>query len=380
MNADFQTDSKKTVIVLGAGVIGLTTALRLQETERYQVEIVADIFPTDPKNINYTSQWAGAHFVSVSPAGTEQADIDHKTFLEFWRLSAPGGDAEHCFLRIPQTEYYFSEKPPSDALERMPSYQEVSKNDLKFHRAKCGYMFETVTIDVPQYLNYLFSRFLSKGGRVTRAHIQHIDQVLETGSVAFQEAGGVRRNEPASPPDAVIVCVGLGAKSLGGVEDHDVFPVRGQTVILRAPWVRFGATYEGESEWTYIIPRRSGNVVIGGTQGVNDWYPKARPETTADLLKRGLELCPELVPPEVRASKESVDVEDLHPIIIEEACGLRPMRKGGPRIALAPQVTSPQGKKITVVYNYGHGARGYIASIGSADVAIRLMESELIRP
>jgi D-amino-acid oxidase len=82
-------------------------------------------------------------------------------------------------------------------------------------------------------------------------------------------------------------------------------------------------------------------------------YPKTRPETTADLLKRGLELCPELVPPEVRASKESVDVEDLHPIIIEEACGLRPMRKGGPRITLAPPVTSPKGKKITVVYNYG---------------------------
>lgn len=95
--------------------------------------------------------------------------------------------------------------------------------------------------------------------------------MLETGSVAFQEAGDVRRNESISPPDAVIVCVGLGAKSLGGVEDHDVYPVRGQTVILRAPWVRFGATFEGESEWTYIIPRRSGNVVIGGTQGVNDW-------------------------------------------------------------------------------------------------------------
>ena len=40
------------------GVIGLTTALKLQETGRYQVEIVAEILPTDPKNIKYTSQWA----------------------------------------------------------------------------------------------------------------------------------------------------------------------------------------------------------------------------------------------------------------------------------------------------------------------------------
>ncbi|KAF9486249.1 nucleotide-binding domain-containing protein [Pholiota conissans] len=374
MDADTAT-SKKKVIVLGAGVIGLTTALKLQETGRYQVEIVAEILPTDPKNIKYTSQWAGAHFVSISPSGTPQADIDHATFLEFWRLSAPGGDAEECFLRLHQTEYYISENPYSDALRRMPSYQEITQPDL-FHRAKCGYSFETVTIDVPQYLNYLFSRFLSKGGRVTRAHVQHISQVLEAGAVPFQDTSSTRRNEALEAPDAVVVCVGLGAKALGGVEDADVYPVRGQTVILRAPWVRFGRTFEGENEWTYIIPRKSGDVIVGGTQGPNDWYPKPRREITEDILRRGLELCPELVPPAVRASKESPTIEDLEPIIIEEACGLRPMRKGGLRIEVAPSVTAASGKKVTVIYNYGHGARGYIASVGSADVAIGLLEGE----
>jgi hypothetical protein len=41
----------------GLGVIGLTTALKLQE-EGYQVTIIAEIFPTDPKSPKYTSQWA----------------------------------------------------------------------------------------------------------------------------------------------------------------------------------------------------------------------------------------------------------------------------------------------------------------------------------
>lgn len=106
---------------------------------------------------------------------------------------------------------------------------------------------------------------------MTRAHVQHISQVLEDGASAFQDFGARRRNESASAPDAVIVCVGLGAKSLGGVEDHDVYPVRGQTVILRAPWIRFGVTFEDKDAWTYIIPRKSGDVVVGGTLGVNDW-------------------------------------------------------------------------------------------------------------
>ena len=65
---------QKQVIVLGAGtypftwtrpqrkltnsgVIGLTTALRILE-KNYQVEIIAEVIPTDPKTIKYTSHWA----------------------------------------------------------------------------------------------------------------------------------------------------------------------------------------------------------------------------------------------------------------------------------------------------------------------------------
>jgi len=40
------------------GVIGLSTAIRLQEKENYVVSIVAETFPTDPKCIKYCSHWA----------------------------------------------------------------------------------------------------------------------------------------------------------------------------------------------------------------------------------------------------------------------------------------------------------------------------------
>jgi len=67
-------DPSKNAVVIGAGnvqthqsrirsdhrlgVIGLTTALRIQEKCGYTVSIVAEIFPTDPKSIKYTSHWA----------------------------------------------------------------------------------------------------------------------------------------------------------------------------------------------------------------------------------------------------------------------------------------------------------------------------------
>jgi hypothetical protein len=39
------------------GVVGLSTALTLQD-KGYDVTIVADQFPEDPRNIRYTSHWA----------------------------------------------------------------------------------------------------------------------------------------------------------------------------------------------------------------------------------------------------------------------------------------------------------------------------------
>ena len=48
------------------GVVGLSTAIRIQETGRYKVTVVAEVLPTDAKTIKYTSQWAGAHHVSFA--------------------------------------------------------------------------------------------------------------------------------------------------------------------------------------------------------------------------------------------------------------------------------------------------------------------------
>lgn len=45
-------------LVVPLGVIGLTTALKVQESGDYKVTIVAEFLPTDPKTVKYTSQWA----------------------------------------------------------------------------------------------------------------------------------------------------------------------------------------------------------------------------------------------------------------------------------------------------------------------------------
>lgn len=114
-------------------------------------------------------------------------------------------------------------------------------------KAKTGATFQTITIDVPNYLLYLLEVFQKKGGRVIRASVQHIQQLID---------GGFGTGKP----DAVVICAGIGARTLGGLEDKDVYPIRGQTVLMRTPWVKFGKTLSSNDVWTYIIPRRSGDV------------------------------------------------------------------------------------------------------------------------
>jgi D-aspartate oxidase len=135
-----------------------------------------------------------------------------------------------------------------------------------------GVEFQTLTIDVPIYLHYMKARFLTGGGTIIRATIQHISQILEGGPYVFHH-DYLRRNRLARkvPVDGLVICAGLGARTLGGIEDPEVYPIRGQTVILRAPWIKSGRTLTGK-HWVYIIPRRSGDVVVGGTKGVDDWW------------------------------------------------------------------------------------------------------------
>ena len=125
--------------------------------------------------------------------------------------------------------------------------------------AKSGCTFSTLTFDAPKYVNYLLARFLSRGGRIVRGKVGHVKQIIEGGPDLF-----ARGQASATPVDAIVVCAGLGARNLGGVEDKDVYPVRGQVLLLNAPWVRFGrtASHNEDGLWTYIIPRRNGEVGI----------------------------------------------------------------------------------------------------------------------
>ncbi|KAJ4479878.1 D-aspartate oxidase [Lentinula lateritia] len=376
---------KKEIIVLGAGVIGLTTAIKILEDKgaEYNVTIIAETFPTDPRTIKYTSFWAGAQYVATRTEDLNLRRMERESFDVVWAMSEPGsGVAEGCLLRCTDYAHLPEEERHPDGEDHpcafMPDFRQLRADELASGAVQ-GFACTAVTFDIPRYLPYLLARFTSGGGSIIRGSVTHIQQVLEGGTKLFASANSVRK---PSPPDAVILCVGLGARFLGGIEDKDVIPVRGQTVLLRAPWVRTMPVLKDLKDGAmppYVIPRKGGDVIVGGTYHPNDWYPHPRPEITERILARGLKLCPDLAPPEVRAEREPT-VDDLRPLILDVGVGFRPYRNGGVRVGVEWMDSSPlkdKGKKVPVVFNYGHGGNGYQAAWGSAIIALEYLEGAL---
>lgn len=83
-----------------------------------------------------------------------------------------------------------------------------------------------------------------------------------------------------------------------GCLDEDVFPIRGQTVLVRAPWLKTGMSVsgfeKGPTSFSYIIPRTDGNAILGGTMEQGNWDTSINPETAEFILKNAYEICPEL--------------------------------------------------------------------------------------
>lgn len=114
-----------------------------------------------------------------------------------------------------------------------------------------------------RYMLFLLKRIADLGGKVQRvSRLRALQDALQY----------------AKDPVAVVNCTGLGARDLQDVRDTSVIPVRGQVLALHAPWVRTGWTRQvgslsgGEGgQRTYIIPRASGEVIVGGTREAEDW-------------------------------------------------------------------------------------------------------------
>lgn len=189
-------------------------------------------------------------------------------------------------------------------------------------------------INAPVYLAYLVSQCLKNGVVIKRGVLKHIAE-----AASLHSSG--------KKADLVVNCTGIMVCKLGGVEDQNVYPARGQIALVRnvAPAMfTTSGTDDGDDEVMYVMTRAAGGgTILGGCYQKNSWESQPDMNLAQRIMKRAIQWCPELVKP-------GQGVEGLD--VIRHGVGLRPLRVGGPRV----EKDVIDGLK--VVHNYGAGGFG----------------------
>lgn len=156
-----------------------------------------------------------------------------------------------------------------------------------------------------------------------------------------------------------------------------MIPARGQTVLVRNDGLlncSSSGTDYGEEESCYTMTRAAGGgTILGGSYQLNNWNGQPDLDLAARIMKRAVELNPNLINGKGADSKgkngdgKGKGVEELS--VIRHAVGLRPYRAEGVRVER--EVIDG----MDVVHCYGHGGFGYQVSWAcSGDVAKLVQE------
>ncbi|KAG9022613.1 hypothetical protein FS837_006268 [Tulasnella sp. UAMH 9824] len=146
--------------------------------------------------------------------------------------------------------------------------------------------------------------------------------------------GGGENGGAKVKTDVIVDASGLGERSIIGIADPLVHPIRGQTVS-KVDWCLLGLSFyvnHETSETTYMIPRSNGDVFVGGTFQVGNWDVRSRNR------KRDFRTLLDLLLPRTRhPPTPSLQLDHLTPDIstikvLRHNVGLCPGRTGGARV------------------------------------------------
>jgi D-amino-acid oxidase len=312
-------------VVVGAGVIGLTTALRLQQAGARVAVVTAE-----PSAETTSSVAAAVWYPTRTRFEPRVLDWATHTYDEFARQAANGAPGV-----VMRPTRMLLRREASDVpwwAAALPDLRTLRREELRAPFTT-GWAFTVPSVEMSRYLPWLQQSLSAAGGTLIRHRIDALEQA------------GVWA-------PSVVNASGLGARALCG--DTEVLPVRGQVVLVANPGLHTSVRDEDNADgYTYVHPR-STDIVLGGTFEVGEWDTTPSPATAAAILRRCTELLPELAGAPV----------------LGHQVGLRPHRNGGVRLEADAR---PPGRVKRMVHNYGHGGAGVTLAWGCADAATALV-------
>ncbi|KAI0837153.1 FAD dependent oxidoreductase [Hypoxylon sp. FL0890] len=343
------------IVVLGAGVIGLSSALRIQ-AEGHAVTIVARDFPAgfetiDAQNqINFTSPWGGAHSRLVpptNPAEEREHAMSLQTFDHMRAVQARNPEAGITFMKgieyleAPGEAYRALTEERARQQLGMQGFRLLKKDELP-EGVKWGCEYDTWCVNPMVYCSFLLRRFAILGGKVLRREVRDPREIFDW---KFEDG----------PVDVVVNASG------NGFNDENMFITRGQTCLVANSCPATITRQNADGSWTFCVPRNfDGGTIIGGTKEPNNWDPNPSLEVRETLLRKFAATYPQILDPDGKYT------------VIKDIVGRRPTRRGGVRLE-----KEKVDENRTIIHAYGLGGRGYELSWGVADGVARLLVEHL---
>ncbi|MEU4691151.1 FAD-dependent oxidoreductase [Actinoplanes sp. NPDC023714] len=307
------------VVVVGAGVSGLTCAVRLAEAGRRVLVRSADT-PSSTTSCAAGAIW-GPHLVAHERAG-QWALESLEVFRELSRDPAtgvrmtPGVEASRDGLETPEPGLGAEAVQRCDPATLPPGYTS-------------GWRYTVPLIDMTRYLAHLAARLRDLGGRIAVRRPVTAAELPGLGAI-------------------VVNCAGLGARDL--VPGDDIRPIRGDLLVVDNPGIdAFFVEHDTDEDGltTYVLPQ-GGRVMLGGSRYAGEWSRRPDPGVARGILDRCARAEPLLSGARVR----------------EHRVGLRPVRD---RVRLAADE-----RYAHLIHNYGHGGGGVTLSWGCAGEVLAL--------
>lgn len=310
------------ITIVGCGVIGLSTGIRLLEVG-FAVRIVTDRLPQDTVSAIASAAWFPYH------VGPHEKVLRWSTETRLALLDIHQSDPSAGVYPIELRELYDEITPDIWWATTVDDATRITAEELPAGFVD-GVKATVPMAESPLYLPWLVRRFECLGGAI-EVLIRPISDLTTIDS------------------EIIINCTGLGAHKL--CNDDQLYPIRGLVARATNPGITQMTLTEVDGLPTYVIPRRH-DVILGGTTDVDAWDESIDHERLDAIVARCRVLVPELNNAE----------------ILEYQVGLRPGRK-------QVRLERERFDRKTIIHNYGHGGAGYGLSWGCADEVVALAQA-----
>ncbi|OUB77827.1 amino acid oxidase [Bacillus thuringiensis serovar zhaodongensis] len=349
-------NKKNKVLVIGGGVVGLTTALILQN-EGYQVKVVTEKLAPEVTSVVAGALWEWPPAVCGNHQDETSIKISKEWSLLSYNIFSELSKYKESGVYMRDVTFFFKNliENNSKDFEKM---NELKQNVRNFRHSvsliqekgvnpeigiKDAYTLLAPMIDTDTYMKWIQEKVVKSNCEIIMKKI--------VGNLEQQE----EKLKTEYEVDIIVNCTGLGAIEL---TDDEMTPLRGALVRVINDGQQFPKleeayciSHDGISEdpgFIFILPRGENTLLLGGLAELNKWDLEVGLENYLPIEEM-YNRCKSFFPP-----LEKAVIDSYEPV----RAGLRPFRKQSVRLERVPNSS--------IIHNYGHGGSGVTFSWGCA--------------